>query len=154
MIVLCLFIDLQYKSSDNPSILTNPVGNTMVDAVFNGLSGNDLTVFLKVTVSFSKFFHCPVFECALIIKNELFPIIPCEKSKCNICHLFNLLQQKRPGSKRLFKPIVPSSLDILSNRRPAKLSLYDPLRCGVLSSDDLYSYVHIISSSNLSPPNL
>ena len=26
------------------------------------------------------------FECALIIKNELFPIIPCEKSKSNICH--------------------------------------------------------------------
>ena len=35
-------------------------------------------------------------------------------------------------------PIVPSSLDILSNRRPAKLLLYDPLRYGVLSSDDRY----------------
>ncbi len=36
-------------------------------------------------------------------------------------------------------PIVPSSPGILSNRRPAKLSLYDPLRYGVLSSDDRYS---------------
>ncbi len=33
MIVLCLFIDLQHKSPDNPSILANPVGNTLVDAV-------------------------------------------------------------------------------------------------------------------------
>ena len=37
--------------------------------------------------------------------------------------------------------IVPSSLDILSNRRPAKLLLYDPLRYGVLSSDDRYYFV-------------
>ena len=37
--------------------------------------------------------------------------------------------------------IVPSSLDILSNRRPAKLLLYDPLRYGVLSSDDRYCFV-------------
>ena len=42
------------------------------------------------------------------------------------------------GNKRLLQPIVPSSLDILSNRRPAKHSLYDPLRYGVLSSDDRY----------------
>ena len=42
------------------------------------------------------------------------------------------------GNKRLLQPFVPSSLDILSNRRPAKLSLYDPLRYGVLSSDDRY----------------
>jgi hypothetical protein len=90
---------LQHKSSDNPSILANPIGNTLVDAVFNGLSGNDLTVFLKVIVSFSKFFHCPVFECALIIKNELFPIILCEKSKRNICHFSNLLQQKSSAAK-------------------------------------------------------
>jgi len=58
-----------------------------------------------------------------------------------------ILQQKEPGSKRLFKPIVPSSLDILSNRRPAKLSLYDPLRYGVLSSDDRYSICKSIISS-------
>ena len=42
------------------------------------------------------------------------------------------------GNKRLLQPFVPSSLDILSNRRPAKLLLYDPLRYGVLSSDDRY----------------
>ena len=42
------------------------------------------------------------------------------------------------GNKRLLQPFVPSSLDILSNRRPAKLTLYDPLRYGVLSSDDRY----------------
>ena len=46
---------------------------------------------------------------------------------------------KMLGNKRLLQPIVPSSLDILSDRRPAKLSLYDPLRYGVLSSDDRYS---------------
>ena len=40
------------------------------------------------------------------------------------------------GNKKLLQPFVPSSLDILSNRRPAKLTLYDPLRYGVLSSDD------------------
>ena len=42
------------------------------------------------------------------------------------------------GNKRRIKPNVPSSLDILSNRRPAKHLLYDPLRYGVLSSDDRY----------------
>ena len=45
------------------------------------------------------------------------------------------------GNKRLLQPIVPSSLDILSDRRPAKLPLYDPLRYGVLSSDDRYGFV-------------
>ena len=48
------------------------------------------------------------------------------------------LKQIEPGNKR-HKPTVPSSLDILSDRRPAKQMLYDPLRYGVLSSDDPYS---------------
>ena len=43
-----------------------------------------------------------------------------------------MLGNKRP------KPIVPSAPGILSDRRPAKQTLYDPLRCGVLSSDDRY----------------
>jgi hypothetical protein len=46
--------------------------------------------------------------------------------------------RKMLGNKKLLQPFVPSSLDILSNRRPAKLTLYDPLRYGVLSSDDRY----------------
>ena len=47
---------------------------------------------------------------------------------------------KKPGSERvLTHPIAPGSLDILSDRQPAKLSLYGPLRCGVRSSDERYS---------------
>ena len=38
---------------------------------------------------------------------------------------------------------MPSSLDILSDRRPAKQKLYDPLRYGVLSSDDRSFIVYL-----------
>ena len=41
-------------------------------------------------------------------------------------------------------PLVPSAPGILSDRRPAKLALYDPLRCGVLSSDDRYGIVGLL----------
>ena len=54
--------------------------------------------------------------------------------------------RKMLGNKRLLQPFVPSSLDILSNRRPAKLSLYDPLRYGVLSSDDRYIVLVVLST--------
>ena len=40
-------------------------------------------------------------------------------------------------------PFIPSSLDILSDRRPAKQTLYDPLRYGVLSSDDFENRIHM-----------
>ena len=36
------------------------------------------------------------------------------------------------------KPVPPSAPGIFSDRRPAKPSLCDPQRCGVLSSDDRY----------------
>ena len=47
----------------------------MVDAVFNGLSGNDLTVFLEMVIAFAKFHHCPIFECALVVQDELLAVI-------------------------------------------------------------------------------
>ncbi len=89
-----------------------------------------------MVVAFSKFFHRAIFESALVIENELFPVFPGKRGKRDFCY-DGLLFQKKHGNRRL-KPNVPSSLDILSNRRPAKLSLYDPLRYGVLSSDDRY----------------
>ena len=78
------------------------------------------------------------------ITDELFPVILRKPGKSNVCHTKILLRKKSSATKG-FKPIVPSSLDILSNRRPAKLSLYDPLRYGVLSSDDRYSICNDLS---------
>lgn len=108
-------------------------------------TGNDLTVFFTVIVALPEFFHRPVFERALIIEDELFPIVCCKRSKCDVCHVDFLLNKNTRQHKAWSpKPNVPSSLDILSDRWPAKQKLYDPLRYSVLSSDDRYWIVFVI----------
>jgi hypothetical protein len=92
-----------------------------------------------MVVPHPEFLHRAILECTLVIENELFPVIVCKPGESNDCHGIMPPSRKMLGNKRLLQPFVPSSLDILSNRRPAKLTLYDPLRYGVLSSDDRYS---------------
>jgi hypothetical protein len=138
--MLRLFIDPEYEAADGPAVFTDPVGNAAVDAVFDCLTGDDLAVFFKVIVPYSEFFHRPVFEGTLVVKDEGLPIVCRESCKGDNCHVAFLLNNiiARQQKDAVKHPIVPSSLDILSNRRPAKLMLYDPLRYGVLSSDDRY----------------
>ena len=37
---------------------------------------NDLPITVKMSVTHSKFYHCPVFERPLVIPDELFTILP------------------------------------------------------------------------------
>ncbi len=144
MVVLRAFVDLQHETADNPSVLTDSVGSTALDAAQDGFPGDDFAGRFARVVAQPEFFHRAVSESALVVQDELLPVGIGELRQSDPCHVPVLLQKEMPGNKRL-KPIVPSSPGILSNRRPAKLSLYDPLRYGALSSDDRYSVLHIIA---------
>ena len=136
-IVLCLLVDLQDQPADDFAVLADAVGDAVVNAMFDGPPRDDLAVAVKVVVAHAEFFDCTVFEGVLIVEDELLAVVFGKVCKGDVCCGHKCLLNKMPGTKGK-KPIVPSSLDILSNRRPAKQTLYDPLRYGVLSSDDRY----------------
>ena len=138
MVMLSLFIDRQHQSPDDPAIFPDTISNTVIDTALYCLTGNDLAVLLKVAVPLSEFLHSSILKSPLIVENKLLPIILCKSCQRNSCHDKKPHSIKMIGNNRISQPFVPSSPGILSNRRPAKLSLYDPLRYGVLSSDDRY----------------
>jgi len=76
--MLRFFVDLQDKTADDPPVFPDPVSRAAVDAVFYRFPGNDLAVFLKMIVPPPEFLHRANPECALVVENELFPVLICE----------------------------------------------------------------------------
>jgi hypothetical protein len=75
LVMLRFFIDLQNKTADDPPVLTDSISRTAVDAVLDRPAGNDLAIFLKMIVPHPELLHRAVPECALVVENELFPVI-------------------------------------------------------------------------------
>ena len=79
----CLFINRKYQSADDSSVFPDSVSNSLINAGFNYGAGNDFSVFFKMTVSFSEFFHRSVFKSTLVIQNKRFAVRFCKRGECN-----------------------------------------------------------------------
>ena len=84
MVVLRLVVDQQHKPADDSAVLADPVGDTVVDAVLDGLAGNDLAVLFKVVIPLPEFLQRTVLERALVVEDELLPVIVREKGECDL----------------------------------------------------------------------
>ena len=84
LIVLRHLVYLQNKPADDPAILTDAVGDAVVDAVFDCLAGDDLAVAVKMVVALTELFDGSVFEGVLIVEYELFAIFFCKVCKGDV----------------------------------------------------------------------
>ena len=77
-VMVCLFIKHQNNAANFPSLKHDKVVFTAfrINGVFNRFARNDLPITVKMSVTHSKFYHCPVFERPLVIPDELFTILP------------------------------------------------------------------------------
>lgn len=74
-VVLCFFVDFQYKAADNFAVLPDAVGNAAVDTLLNCPTGDNLAVVVNVVVTKPEFLNSTVFEGILIVENELIAVI-------------------------------------------------------------------------------
>ena len=77
VVVISFPVDLQYNSSNVFTVNDNSVSFIIriIDAIFNRLAGNDLSVKINMIVALTKFNHRAVLERPLIVKNKLLAVV-------------------------------------------------------------------------------
>ena len=105
MVVLGCFVDFQHHAAHDLAVLSDAVGHSVADAFFDGLPGNNLPILLHMIVAATELFHRSVFECPLVVQNELFPIVCGQNGQRDVCHV-ELLSKKYSatnGISQLFR---------------------------------------------------
>ena len=87
MVVLRAFVDLQHETADDPAVLADAVSDAVMDAAPDRLPGDDFAILLAAAVAIAEFLHRAVFECALVVENELFAVVIGEKRQCDLCYM-------------------------------------------------------------------
>ena len=82
-------VNFDHYAADFLTVQYDTVGFSAVNGLPNRIPRNDLSIFLKVVISKSEFFHRTIIKGFLIIQNKLFSIATFKRKQLyNSIHIF------------------------------------------------------------------